>query len=176
MSDLLRSKCAGDKKQIRQVFDKLSKAFTVVRVKNRLHTSNHDFLVNFSYKKIMCEVQLGIVEQKKEENHKQSCFGHFSHFLYELSRSKFSALTEAAIINNHLNPTIVYFREKISEKRTNPLRDRQLLNNISIKYENNRVFIADFEPRENTSPQFCNFCCEFKPAYSSFLDMFENSK
>lgn len=93
MSDLLRSKCAGDKKEIRQVFDKLSKAFTVVRVKNRLHTSNHDFLVNFSYKSIMCEVQLGIVQKKEEDNQKQERFGHFSHFLYELSRSKFSALT-----------------------------------------------------------------------------------
>jgi len=151
------------------------KKFTVVRVKNRLMLSTHDFLVNFNYKGILCEMQLGLAQKKKEENHRQECYGHFSHFIYELSRSKFSALTEAAIINNHLNPMIVYFRGKISQRRRKPTNNTTLAG-VKISYIGGRVSIEDYEPRENTTPQFCNFCCEFKPAYSSFLEMFESAK
>jgi|JI6StandDraft_1071083.scaffolds.fasta_scaffold08547_4 hypothetical protein len=118
-------------------------------------------------------MQLGLAQKKKEENHKQECYGHFSHFIYELSRSKFSPLTEAAIINNHLNPMISYFRGKISQRRrvANSAYSNKLAN-AKVSYANGRVNIEGYQPRENTSPQFCNVCCEFKPAYSSFLEMF----
>lgn len=145
VSDLLRCKCVGTKFQIREIFDKLVKKFTVVRVKNRLAQSTHDFLVNFNYKGIQTEMQLGLAQKKKEENHKQSCYGHFSHFIYELSRSKFSALTEAAIINNHLNPMIVYFRGKISQRRSSS--SNALLDQLRISYAQNRVIIQDYDPR-----------------------------
>lgn len=54
VSDLLRCKCSGTKKQIKQVYEKIEKKFTIVRVKNRLKTSNNDFMVNFKYKGLTC--------------------------------------------------------------------------------------------------------------------------
>ena len=65
VSDLLRCKCVGNKFQIREIYDKLCKKYTVVRVKNRLALSTHDFLVNFNYKGILCEMQLGLAQKKK---------------------------------------------------------------------------------------------------------------
>ncbi len=52
--DLLRSKCVGNKEEIRKVFEQLNAICVVTRVKDRLETSNHDFLVNFCYKNILC--------------------------------------------------------------------------------------------------------------------------
>jgi hypothetical protein len=66
VSDLLRCKCVGNKFQIRHIYEKLAKTFTVVRVKNRLALSTHDFLVNFNYKGVLCEMQLGLAQIKKE--------------------------------------------------------------------------------------------------------------
>ena len=64
MSDLLRCKCSGDPNQIKKVYEKLARNFPIVRVKNRLKTSNNDFLVNFKFNELTCEVQLGFKTPK----------------------------------------------------------------------------------------------------------------
>lgn len=52
------------------------------RVKNRIDTSNKDFLVNVQMKgtPLLCEVQLAILEKSGEE--KLEYYNHFSHFMY----------------------------------------------------------------------------------------------
>lgn len=71
ISDLLRCKCTGSLANIRRVFDTLSKhpRFTVYRVKNRVDTSNKDFLVNVKLNgtPLLCEVQLAITDKSGDE-------------------------------------------------------------------------------------------------------------
>jgi hypothetical protein len=40
-------------------------------------------------------------------------YDNFSHFLYELDRSKYGPLIEAVIANYHLCPTIPYFESEL---------------------------------------------------------------
>lgn len=102
-----------------------------MRVKNRLKTSNNDFLVNFKYKGLTCECQLGFTVDKKEENKKAYYQNSFSHFLYEMARSKFSPLTEIVIINNHLNQTVGFFQD-ILQKNNKKIKKPKELKDLTI--------------------------------------------
>jgi hypothetical protein len=74
-----------------------SPGIKVFKVRNRLDTGNRDFLINFIFKecKLHCEVQVGI---RNRDDQKGTYLSYFSHFLYELNRTKFGCLTESAII------------------------------------------------------------------------------
>ena len=101
VGDLLRSKCSGTLAEIKQVYLNLSTnpRFTVYRIKNRLDTSNRDFLVNvkLANSPLLCEIQLAVTDSSASEE-KELYLDHFSHFLYELTRGKFGVLTEYATI------------------------------------------------------------------------------
>ena len=64
----------------------------IVRVKNRLDTGNRDILINLLYRKtLLVEMQLGV---KSNKTHFIQNSNAFSHFIYELKRQKFGAITE----------------------------------------------------------------------------------
>lgn len=94
--DLLRAKCQGTRDQIIKVYNNIKKnpKFEIIRVKNRLKTGNKDFLINLKYKEsfLICELQL-YMKTKSDNDKKQSVLQHFSHFLYELERSRYGALS-----------------------------------------------------------------------------------
>lgn len=84
ISDLLRSKCVGTLQQIKKVYQKISgnQKIQIYRIKNRIDTSNRDFLVNVKLKgtDMLCEIQLKILQQEGDQ--KQKYVSHFSHLLY----------------------------------------------------------------------------------------------
>ena len=63
-----------------------------MRVKDRLSTGNRDILINFLYRDtLLVEMQLGVkTNYSASVKHSNA----FSHFIYELKRSKFGPLTE----------------------------------------------------------------------------------
>jgi hypothetical protein len=112
VGDLLRSKCSGTLAEIKQVYLNLSTnpRFTVYRIKNRLDTSNRDFLVNvkLTNSPLLCEIQLAVTDSSASEE-KELYLDHFSHFLYELSRAKYGPVGEAVIINTSLTDFSIFF-------------------------------------------------------------------
>lgn len=76
------------------------------RVKNRIDTSNKDFLVNVKLNgtPLLCEVQLAVNDKGAAPamDEKQEYLNHFSHFMYELSRASYGPIAEAVIINSYL--------------------------------------------------------------------------
>jgi hypothetical protein len=66
VADLLRSRCSGTLDEIKEVYDNLSNHpnLTIYRIKNRLDTSNRDFLINLRLNNtpMLCEVQLAITD------------------------------------------------------------------------------------------------------------------
>jgi hypothetical protein len=128
ISDLLRCKCSGTLSEIKAVWDKIKKypKFKVYRVKNRLDTSNRDFLVNVQFigTPILCEIQLAIID-KAIIDEKAAYLNHFSHFIYELSRASYGPIAEAVIINSYLTDFASFFRHALSMTVHNhkPLED-----------------------------------------------------
>lgn len=112
ISDLLRCKCSGSLAEIKEVWKRLNShsKLRVYRVKNRLDTSNRDFLVNarLNDTPILCEIQLSITDKSVDE--KETYLNHFSHFIYELSRASYGPIAEAVIINSYLTEFVSFFR------------------------------------------------------------------
>jgi hypothetical protein len=84
---------------------------SLLRIKNRLTTHNHDVLVNFRYGDLLvAEVQIGIeledADLKAELDHRYE----YKHFLYELERCVFGPTMELIMIYED------YFRKDISAK------------------------------------------------------------
>ena len=72
--------------------DKLDnhRLFKLVRIKNKLDSKDNNILINFMFMgKTQCELQLSIQNLGGKEKNYYS----FSHFIYELTRGKFGALT-----------------------------------------------------------------------------------
>jgi hypothetical protein len=90
-------------------------------VKNRVDTSNKDFLVNVRLNgtPLLCEVQLAITDKSGDE--KQEYLNHFSHFMYELSRASYGPIAEAVIINSYLTEFVPFFRGHLAPT-SNPTR------------------------------------------------------
>lgn len=99
------------------MYDKLANhpSFTVYRVKNRLNSSNRDFLVNVRLKDspLLCELQLGVTDSVSAEE-KELYLDQFSHFLYELSRAKYGPVGEAVVINCSLTEVARFFEESVN--------------------------------------------------------------
>lgn len=75
--------------------------FKLVRIKNKLQDSANNILINYLFMgKVLCELQLSIQESKKKEKN----FYIFSHFIYELTRGNFGAISECAIMISQLDP------------------------------------------------------------------------
>lgn len=151
---------------MRQILHNISedKRVTIVRVKNRLSTPNHDFLINFTFKgcQLICELQVGL-DLKEKVEHKSEERKGFSHFLYELSRSKFGPLVEAALIVNNVSEMGRYFR-----KKTKPCRR---LGEIKFDAEMGSDFqleIENFSKLDFSANFFCSRCLQPKYAHRSF--------
>ena len=166
MRDLLRAQCYGDIHEMRQVINNLSEdeRVTIVRVKNRLSTPNHDFLINFTFKgcQLICELQVGL-DLKEKVEHKSEERKGFSHFLYELSRSKFGPLVEAALIVNNVSEMGRYFR-----KKTKPCRR---LGEIKFNAEMGSDFqlvVTQFTQLGSSANFICSRCLQPKYANRAF--------
>lgn len=94
VADLLRCRCSGTLSEIRIVYDNLCRhpELTIYRIKNRLDTSNRDFLLNVKINDtpMLCEVQLTITDNSSDE--RDVFLNQFSHFIYELSRAKYGPI------------------------------------------------------------------------------------
>lgn len=68
---MLRCKCSGSLAEMKEVWLRLSThpKLRVYRVKNRLDTSNRDFLINARLMgtPILCEIQLSIMDKSVDE-------------------------------------------------------------------------------------------------------------
>lgn len=91
----------------------------MVRLKNKLDQKDNNILINYMFLgKVQCELQLSIQEIKNKEKN----YYNFSHFVYELTRGKFGAITECAIIVSQHDPIVnssttgMFYQPKKSSK------------------------------------------------------------
>lgn len=170
--DLLRAKCTGTKEEITEVYANLveSKQLKVVRVKNRLDSINRDFLVNVKLvgTPLLCEVQLQIDNESEQVDSEYQLMTGFSHFLYELDRSKYGPLIEAVIVNNHLCPTIPYFEQELKEARIKTLEFE-----VSLNSATGEVSVVEYTRVTEESPFTCSNCWRFVYPQESFMQSFE---
>lgn len=152
--DLLRARCSCTVEQITKVLHLLRTApgVNIVRVKNRLDSGNRDFLINFTFDKcrLLCEVQVGLKDSADE---KGSFVHHFSHFLYELRRSKYGPLSESTLIINNSIDIGTYFRQKTGARIG--LKD---ILDFSPKFEGQKMTIEGYEKLKANLSFLCNNC------------------
>jgi hypothetical protein len=82
---------------------KMEGKFKLVRIKNKLNMRDNNLLINYMFMgKVQCELQLSV----QKMNEKDKNYYEFNHFLYELTRGKFGALTECATVVCQHDPII----------------------------------------------------------------------
>jgi hypothetical protein len=173
ISDLLRCKCTGTLAEIKEVWEKLKNHphLKVYRVKNRLDTSNKDFLVNAILvgTSLLCEIQLAVTDKAGDD--KSDCLNHFSHFMYELSRASYGPIAEAVIINSYLTEFASFFRDQLGRipVRHNPLVD------CRVECMKGKVSVEGHLPRDNNFSFLCGNCLELRVANTHHLDNFDSS-
>ena len=88
--------------------------FKIIRVKNRLETGNRDLLINLMYRDTsLVEMQLCLNMKK---NDKKIGFSNaFSHYIYELKRSKFGPVTEMCSIWTSKDPRSVFYVKTLQD-------------------------------------------------------------
>jgi hypothetical protein len=126
LGDLLRSKYMCSENTFINILktmymldskESMQSKFKLVRVKNKLDDPANNIIVNYLFMgRLQCELQLSIQEAKGKESH----YYNFSHFVYELTRSKFGAIAECAIMISQLDPMIAacktgYYKEKVDK-------------------------------------------------------------
>ena len=88
--------------------------FKLVRIKNKLNMKDNNVLINYMFMgKVQCELQLSVQKMNDKDKH----YYEFNHFLYQLKRGKFGALTEFATVVCQHDPIInssqeAYYRSK----------------------------------------------------------------
>lgn len=83
--------------------DSMKNKFKLVRVKNKLDEPSNNLIVNYLFMgKVQCELQLSVSESKGKEKG----YYTFSHFVYELTRGRFSSIAECALMVAQLDPLI----------------------------------------------------------------------
>lgn len=90
----------------------------IVRVKNRLTQGTHDILINIRFQNlILCEIQLAVKKNSTNEFLQNS--DKFSHYVYELTRTKFGPIAEMANIWFSKDPRAQEFEKiiKLIEKK-----------------------------------------------------------
>lgn len=133
------------------------------RVKNRLETSNRDFLVNVKIKgsSLLGEIQLAVSDKSLDD--RQGYLDHFNHFLYELSRAKYGPVAEAIVLSSHLTDSVPYFDKALSSTRT-----KSPAFNVEVFLDTkDEVNIPGWSESENDETYVCSNCIELKKAYHS---------
>lgn len=112
VNDLLRSKFQCSETTFINILNTLylldksgemKNKFKLVRVKNKLDQKDNNILINYMFLgKVQCELQLSIQDMKSKEKN----YYNFSHFVYELTRGKFGAITECSILISQHDPII----------------------------------------------------------------------
>jgi hypothetical protein len=172
----LRCKCSGTLKEIKEVWDKINShpKFKVYRVKNRLDTSNRDFLINVQLKgtPILCEIQLAITD-KTAIDEKTIYLNNFSHFIYELSRASYGPIAEAVIINSDLTDFTSFFRHAPSMT----IHSRKPLKDLKVYCKpNGEPQVEGYILRKNNFTFVCSKCLELRVAGPRILPNFDNSQ
>jgi hypothetical protein len=100
ISDLFRCKIKSKEAEIVRIFKKIKQIsekgepFKIVRIKDRLNLGTRDILINILFMNLfLCEIQLAVEEYVDS---KQVSYDSFSHFLYELHRSRLGPIMESA--------------------------------------------------------------------------------
>lgn len=94
----------------------------MVRLKNKLNQKDNNVLINYMFLgRVQCELQLSVQQTKG----KAKDYYNFNHFLYQLIRGKFGAITECAIIVSQHDPVVNscrddYYRPKKYYRRLPP--------------------------------------------------------
>ena len=100
-----------------------------MRIKNKLDSRDNNVLVNFMFMRVQCEMQVSIQGLGGKEKNYYS----FSHFIYELTRGKFGALTECAIIVSQYDPIVAdskgHYYEAKRRKRGKESKKKKCLQN-----------------------------------------------
>lgn len=127
VSDLLRSKFQCSESAFINLLktmylldnsESMKGKFKLVRIKNKLDDPANNIMINYLFmNRVQCELQLSTQEPKGKEKNYYS----FSHFVYELTRGKFGAIAECAIMVSQLDPMITackgkYYSEKSGKK------------------------------------------------------------
>lgn len=172
ISDLLRSKCVGSLEEIKQVYHTLKShpRLEVYRVKNRIDTSNKDFLVNVRLRgtPMLCEIQLKILQ--KSEDEKQGYISHFSHLLYELGRASYGPIAESVMINSHLTGFASFFKAHTPRVSSKECRLVDFKPTLKLGLRNDpHILIDGYEEAKKSTAFICTHCLAFRPAYSGFL-------
>jgi hypothetical protein len=99
VSDLLRGKLQCNESSFVSVLQTMhlldssplmTDKFRLVRIKNKLDTPSNNIMINYLFMgRVQCELQLSVQEPKG----KAKKYYTFSHFVYELTRSKFGSLS-----------------------------------------------------------------------------------
>lgn len=127
VSDLLRAKLQCNESSFISLLktmylldsdSQMKDKFKLVRIKSKLDDPANNIMINYLFMgKVQCELQLSIQEPKGKAKN----YYTFSHFVYELTRGKFGAIAECAIMISQLDPMIAscannYYVEKKGTK------------------------------------------------------------
>lgn len=163
ISDLFRCKIKSREAEIIRIFREIKlisdkgEPFKIVRIKDRLNQGTRDIMVNVLFRGIfLCEIQLAIEEYVET---KQKSYDSFSHFLYEMHRSRLGPIMESACTWAQFDQRVKVFRE--INDNSKPLKS-------SYEHGCERQF---FVP--NQYPFVCTLCEKF---YSTQVGLIEHKK
>jgi hypothetical protein len=181
VGDLLRCRIASHEKEIVRIYeelqtmsDKSPEKLKIIRVKNRLKSGTNDLLVNVRYNNAFtAELQLK-VKTKVAHSRFSGCSYNFSHFIYEIQRSKFGPISEMCSIWNNLDPRTITYQMLIEKENLNAnignLKYFCILSGIDHQMESlsNSPFICSNCGKSYSSDNFvlshknCKLCNYFK--------------
>ena len=128
VGDILRCKFKSKEREVLRIYNELHEIsrdrpekLKIVRIKNRLRRGTNDILVNVRFNEtLLCEIQLSVNSKSSQFiNHSNL----FSHYLYELERSKFGPLTELCNIWISKDKRAEMYQDLIkSEERNQEIR------------------------------------------------------
>ena len=161
ISDLFRCKIKSREAEIIRIFKEIKQIsekgepFKIVRIKDRLNLGTRDILVNILFMNtFLCEIQLAVEEYVDS---KQVTYDSFSHYLYELHRSRLGPIMESACTWAQFDQRSKIFRNLTVEKQSNEVSS--LVLHKFIQHSCSSEFL-----KSNNYPFICSICERF---YSS---------
>ena len=162
ISDLFRCKIKSRQSQIIRIFKEIKaihqkgEPFKIVRIKDRLNQGTRDIMVNIIFKGIfLCEIQLAI--QQYVQN-KQQSYDSFSHFLYEMRRSRLGPIMESACTWSQFDQRVKIFKTINQNIIAKPI-------NLNVSHNCNQQFFI-----VNQYPFVCTICEKFYSNYTGLIN------
>ena len=159
ISDLFRCKIKSRESEIVRIFNQIKQIsekgdpFKIVRIKNRLAQGTKDIMVNILFMgEFLCEIQLAIEDY---QDAKQKVYDSFSHYLYELHRSRLGPIMESACTWAQFDQRVKVFR--------NMNMDKSAANKV-VPHNCGSTYI-----HENKYPFVCSICERFFSAQEGLV-------